>query len=169
MAEVILTEDISKKIGILSLKLRDMTPFFRDLADAELSSTKFRYIAEEDPQGKRWPDPFTVRRDGGNARRSQQFRNPWGYVVASNYHAAPPGYHFFSSSRGDKIMRDTGTLFSSIGRAYGKDYAIVGTNVEYAEKNQNGEGVKKREFLGINKKTFENVQNLITFYLGGSR
>lgn len=144
-----------------------MTPAFKDIADYEWAATKLRYTKETDPDGKKWPDPFTIRRDAEGGRNTD-FNNPWGYVVASNYHAAPQGYHFFSRARGDKIMRDTGTLFASIGRAYGKDYAVVGTNIEYARKNQTGTGgVKARPFLGINNKTLTNVRKVVGFYLGG--
>lgn len=152
-----LQDNVSKELDKLAGKIDDMTPVFKDIADYEWSQTRLRYTKQVDPEGKRWPNPFTIRRDGGNARRMQGV-DPWGYVVKSNYHAAPPGYHFFDAGRGDKIMRDTGTLFSSIGRSYGKDYAIVGTNIEYGKKNQEGDGVKPRPFLGINKKTFDNVK-----------
>lgn len=168
MADVKITGNISKEIENLTAKLKDMTPVFKDIADLELSATRLRFTKEVDPNGNKWPEPFTVRRDGGG-NRSQEFRNPWGYVVASNYHAAPPGYHFFDPARGDKILRDTGNLFNSIGRAYGPNFAIVGTNVDYARKNQEGDGVKARPFLGINQKTYENIKNLTEFYLTGAK
>lgn len=167
MADIKITENISKKLGKLKASISDMTPAFKDIADHEWSATKLRYIGEKDPEGNKWEKPFTVRRDGGGTR-SQKFRDPWPYVVASNYHAAPPGWHFFDAGRGDKILRDTGVLFNSIGRAYGKDFAIVGTNVEYGRKHQEGIGVKKREFLGINQKTLDNVKRVVDFYLAGA-
>lgn len=166
MAYIKIQETITKKLNHLASKIEDMTPAFKDIADYEFTQTKLRFNNEEDPEGKKWPNPFTIRRDGAGSRA--QGGNPWGYVVKSNYHAAPPGYHFFDSSRGDKILRDTSTLFNSIGRAYGKNYAIVGTNVEYARKHQEGIGVKQRMFLGINKKTLENVNKTIKFYLMGA-
>lgn len=169
MAQITITGNVSKELKKLENKLTDMTPVFKDIADYEWSQTRLRYTREQDPNGKKWPDPFTIRRNGGTnaGRRSQE--EAWGYVLASNYHAAPPGYHFFDAARGDKIMRDTGTLFSSIGRAYGKDYAIVGTNIEYAVDNQNGTGSRQaRPFLGINKKTYDNVKKVVEFYLMGA-
>lgn len=144
-----------------------MSPAFKDIADYEWSQTRLRYTKETDPQGNKWAKPFTIRRNGDGGTNTQ-FNNPWGYVVASNYKAAPPGFHFFDPGRGDKIMRDTGTLFNSIGRAYGKDFAIVGTNIEYAKENQNGtNGKTARPFLGINNKTLSNVKKVVRFYLGG--
>lgn len=166
MAEITIRNTITPLMSKLSKGVSDMTPAFKQIADYELAQTKMRYIREQDPDGKKWEDPITVRRDG-NGGRNTAFNNPWGYVVASNYHAAPPGYHFFDAARGDKIMRDTGSLFLSIGRAYGKDYALVGTNKEYAKKNQEGQGVKARPFLGINKKTIDNVKKVVKFYLMG--
>lgn len=168
MASITLDDkNLKKKLATLIKKMADATPAFRDIADLEWAQTRFRYIKEVDPEGSPWPVPFTVRRDGGVASRAQG-KDPWAYVIASNYHAAPPGYHFFDSARGDKILRDTGTLFNSIGRDFGPTFAIVGTNMEYAEKNQNGDGVKKRAFLGINRKTEQNVRQVLTSYLSGA-
>jgi phage gpG-like protein len=167
MADVKITGDISKKLNDLSKKLDNMSQPFRDIADYELSQTRLRYTKEVDPENKKWAIPFTIRRDGSGGRNTN-FNNPWGYVEKSNYHAAPPGYHFFDKARGDKIMRDTGTLFASLGRAFGKDYAIVGTNISYGKENQEGtNGKKARPFLGINKKTYDNVKKVVTFYLKG--
>ena len=152
------SKEFKKAIKELQSKLRNATPAFRDIANLELSETKLRYKNEVDPQGKRWPNPFTIRRDGGGSRLQGQ--DPWGYVIASNYHAAPPGYHFFRPGS-DKILMDTGTLFNSLGRAYGPNYAVIGTNVEYAKKLNSG----KFQFLGINKKTMQNVESVFTFYI----
>lgn len=157
-----------ERLRSLEKQLVDMTPIFKDIADIELSETKLRYIEEVDPDHRKWAKPFTLRR-GGPGQVNTAYDNPWAYVVASNYQAAPPGFHFFDSGSGDKILRDTSTMFNSIGRAYGKDFAAVGTNLEYAKKHQYGEGVKKREFLGINKKTIENIDQIINRRLGLSK
>lgn len=162
------SKDVKKRINLLSSKLNDMTPFFRDIADKELSSTKKRFIEQVDPDGNPWPDSFTIRRGTGPETGSgvRAISTGWQYVVNSNYHATPPGYRFFNKSKGDKILRDTGRLLKSLGRSYGKDYALVGTNVSYAKKHQEGIGVKQRKILGINKMTLANIENSITFYLG---
>lgn len=159
---------VTKKIKLLSSKLNDMTPFFKDIADKELSQTKLRFIEEKDPDGKKWPDSFSLRKGTGPETGSGRYAKTsgWQYVINSNYHAAPPGFRFFNRGRGDKVLRDTGRLLKSLGRAYGKDYALVGTNVQYAKDHQEGNGVKQRRILGINKMTIANIESSIKFYLG---
>ena len=56
---------------------------------------------------------------------------------------------------------------ASISTAYGKDFGIVGTNLEYAKKHQEGIGVEMRQFLGISKSTEGNVEDAINAFLGG--
>lgn len=163
MATITLSGNALTAIVELENRLEDMSPAFKDIADHELSETKLRYVKQQDPEGTPWPDPITIRRDGGGGANTA-FTDPWAYVVASNFHAAPPGYHFFDRGRGDKVLRDTGTLFNSISRAYGSDFAVVGTNIEYAQKLQSG----RFPFLGINAKTEENVLKVVEFYLVGS-
>lgn len=150
---------IQKKLADLSKKMEDMTPVYKEIADKELSQTKLRFKKGEDPQNKQWPDPITLRREATGVR-TQGFDNPWDYVIASNYKAAPPGYRFFNRGLGDKPLRDTGILFNDIGRAYGKNYAVVGTNLEYAEGLQEG----RFPFLGINKRTMQNIKSVLTTY-----
>lgn len=158
---------VIKALKNLAKSLDDMTPFFKDVADLELSRTKVSYLKEVGPDGKKWDEPFTLRR-GGPGQVNTSFEDPWRYVVASNYHAAPPGFRFFDRASGDKVLRDTGTMFNSISRAYSKTYAVVGTNVEYAKKHQYGDGVKQRAFLGINQQTIDDINKLIKEYLEGS-
>ena len=50
---------------------------------------------------------------------------------------------------------------------YGKDFAIIGTNVSYAKNHQEGLGVERRQFLGINEKTYKNINDAMTSYLKG--
>lgn len=145
-----------------------MTPVFKDIADSELSQTKLRFIDEKDPDDKSWPKPISIRRgegdETGSGERSRKAtwtsKQAWEYVLASNYHATPPKWRFFDSSSGDKILRDTGMLLKSMGRAYGKDYAVVGTNREYAPALQNG----RFKFLGINDLTYNNIDKTISSY-----
>lgn len=176
MAEIKISLDskeVSDLIKRLSSKLEDMTPAFKDIADLELSQTRLRFKNEEDPDGNKWPDSNTIRRGSGKGTGSGSRtkttgwnkKDAMGYFISSNFRAAPPGWHLFDSSGGDKILRDTGTLFNSIGRSYSKDSAIVGTNNEYAEKHQEGDGVKQRAFIGINQKTVQNVQKIFDQYI----
>lgn len=170
MATIVISETVTKGLNNLSKKLSNMTPVFKDIADYELMNTKLRYKQAIDPDLKEWPDPFTIRRgrsaESGSGRRTKRSgwsqKDAWKYTVAANFHATAPGYHFFDPFR-DRPMFDTGSLFASIGRAYGKDYAIVGTNKEYAGKLQNG----RFPFLGINNNTEIYVKKVVEFYLMG--
>ena len=141
-------------------KLKNMAPVWKAIADLELSQTKLRFIKEEDPQGNKWPDPKTIRRDNGGSSSSKE--GAWAYAIKSRFHALPPGWHFFRRGS-DKILRDTGVLFNSIQRAYTDNYAVVGTNTQYAKKLQEG----RFPFLGINKKTEDNIIYVLNKFLGG--
>lgn len=155
---------LSITLDKLDKGLKNLAPIFKNIADLELADTKLRFIQEIDPEGKKWEDPVTLRRDGSGTNMNE-FDNPWAYVVASNYHATPPGYRWWR--RPDKILRDTGTLFNSIQSSYGYNYAIVGTNLEYAKKHQDGIGVKQRKFIGPSKKTKDNIHKAVNAYLKG--
>lgn len=140
-------------------KLSNLTEVFKQLAALELSATKQRYIKEVDPDFNKWPDPITLRRDG----KPTQVRDAWEFFKENHY--VPKGWRWWR--RPDKILRDTGVLFNSIGSAYGYNYAIVGTNVSYGRNHQEGIGVKQRKFLGINKDTERNIDRVMKNYLKG--
>lgn len=150
-------------LGKLNKGLSDMSPLFRNIAELELSETKLRFNDQKDPDGKNWPEPITIRRNSPSSGGGYSQQEAWNYVLKSNFHAVPNGYHWFSKSRGDKVLRDTGTLLASIGSASGKDYAVVGTNMEYANKLQKG----RFPFIGINKLTVSNVNEAVDSYLKG--
>lgn len=168
MASVKINENITKGLRELEKRLEDMTPVFKALADLELGQTKIRFTDQKDPEGKKWPEPNTIRRgkgpETGSGSRTKTTawsgKEAWDYVVASNHYATPPGWRFFNKAKGDKVLRDTGMLLKSIGRAYGKDFARVGTNREYAPKLQSG----RFPFLGLNEKTMENVSETLSIY-----
>lgn len=154
----------SKKLANLgngAKKLKSLAPVFKAIADLELSATKLRFIKQEDPDGKKWPDPITIRRDGTVTGGGLTHAEAWSYVVKSNYQGMPKGWHWFKSS--DKIMRDTGVLFNSIQRGYTDTYAVVGTNISYGKTLQAG----RFPFLGINKKTEDNIVFVLNKFLGG--
>lgn len=168
MASIVL--DISgalKELERINGGLQNQTSLFKSIADSELSETLLRFRSETDPEGKKWAASNTIRRDGGGGRGPYTREQSWNYVLKSNYHAVPPGWHWFDRSRGDKALTDTGTLRRSIGISYGPDYGIVGTNLEYAKRNQEGDGVRKREFLGVSKRTISNVENILQMYIKG--
>ena len=155
---------LAKAIQNLTKKLENMTPAFKDIADLELSETKLRFKDQVDPQGIKWANSVTIRRDsGGSKYRPEVARRLFlerGVIL--------PGWHFFNPGMGDKILRDTGQLYKSLGRAYGPDYAIVGTDKEYANDVQNGGGKRiARPFLGINERTLENVRFVSEKYIKG--
>ena len=157
-------EKLQSKIEKLRASLKDMTPVFKDIADLEWSQTKLRFTKQVDPTGKPWPDPITLRRDGDGGRNTAYtLDQAWDYVIKSRFHAAPPGFHFFSKARGDKAMRDTGTLFNSIGRSYGPNSATVGTNLSYAKKLQTG----RFPFIGLNERSIRNVESVLNKYMKG--
>lgn len=137
------------KFKRLQKNLKNPEKIYKAIADLELSQTLVRYKREVDPQGKRWK--ATIR----------------------------------SIKKGGKILIDTAVMFNSIGRRFSKYFALVGTNIKYAKYHQDG-GVynvpahtrksstgkiysvrsydlntPQRAFLGINKKTIENVTAVI--------
>lgn len=154
--------DIDKIIGKLkklSGNLSDMTDFYREVSQLELSNTLLRFREEKAPDGTKWRDPITLRRSGGGSASSKE--QAWGYWKASNFHAILPGWRFFSRAQGDKVLRDTGVLNQSIQRVSGKDYAEVGTNVQYGKHVQN----LGFPFLGISKQTEKNVVKVFMDYM----
>lgn len=168
MASVVF--DVRKAISGLSglnKGLGDKTKLFKAIADLELSDTMFRFRDQEDPEGKKWPDSKTIRRDASGSVGGYTQEQSWNYVLKSNYHAVPPGWHWFNPGMGDKVLTNTGTLRRSIGIAYGPDYGIVGTNLSYAKKHQEGDGVAMRQFLGVSKLTESNVEQALNLFLGG--
>ena len=143
--------------------LYDFSEFFRNVADLELSDTKLRFDKQVDPNDKPWPDPITIRRDAGGNRGGFTREQSWNYVLKSNFHAVPKGWHWFDRNR-DKVLRDTGTLFNSLSRDFGKDFAIVGTDLSYAEKLQTG----RFPFIGITSRTESNLDIAMNAFLKGA-
>lgn len=160
--KIAIHENVTHGLRELSKSIKDMTPVFKDIADKEWSETKMRFKNQVDPNFKKWPMPITLRRGKGEETGSgvRSTKRGWDYVVSANFHATPPGYRFFDPTK-DKILRDTGRLMKSIGRAYGSNYAIVGTDVEYAKKLQDG----RFSFIGINAKTLSNVRMIVNKYM----
>lgn len=144
-------------------QLYDFTKFFQYVADLELADTKLRFKKQVDPSDKPWPDPITIRRDAGGNRGGFTRKQSWNYVLKSNFHAVPKGWHWFDRNR-DKVLRDTGTLFNSLSRDFGKDFAIVGTDLSYAEKLQTG----RFPFIGITSRTESNLDIAMNAFLKGA-
>lgn len=159
MARIVLDfKDAFKKIKSLEDGFKDMSEFFQNVADLELSSTLLRFEDEIAPDGSLWRDPIVIRRDGGGSQYSKS--HAWHYWKKSNFHAIPEGWHFFNRGQ-DKVLRDTGNLFQSIQRAFDKNSAEVGTNIQYGKHVQD----KGFEFLGISDTTEENIQEAFTAFV----
>lgn len=162
-----------KKLDEVPNKFRNMKEVYRQIAELELAQTKLRFIKQVEPgdenqsEGKKWPDPIAIRRVGG-AARSGGFspEQSWNYVLKSNYQAVPPGWRWFQSGN-DKVLRNSGVLFNSLDSRYTNTYAAVGTDIEYAEKLQEGDGNQGFRFLGINFKTKQNVEYVMKKFFGG--
>lgn len=162
MASIVFdARDVLRKLGALSGGLKNMEELFRNIADLELSQTSLRFRDGEAPDGSKWRDPISIRRDAGGSSFTREAA--WGYWKASNFHAIPQGWHFFNRGQGDKPMIDTGQLSQSIQRVFGRDYAEVGTNLKYGKYVQ----ALGFTFLGVNKKTEENIEDAYENYIKG--
>lgn len=162
MASIVFdAKDVLKKLGALNGGLKNMEELFRNIADLELSQTSLRFLDETAPNGEKWRDPITIRRNAGGSRFSRA--EAWGYWKASNFHAIPSGWHFFNRGSGDKTLTDTGQLSQSVQRVFGRDYAEVGTNLKYGKFVQ----ALGFTFIGANKQTEENIEDAYENYIKG--
>jgi len=139
----------------------DMTPLFRAISQLEGKDTALRYRDGKKPDGTKWRDPIAIRRDRGGSRFNKE--QAWHYWKSSNFHAVPKGWHEFSRAQGDKPMVDTGQLMQSITNLFGKDYAMIGTNLKYG-KYVHALGF---EFLGATKDTEKNIRSAYKSYVKG--
>lgn len=64
-----------------------------------------------------------------------------------------------------KVLQATGRMRASISYRVANNSVIVGTNVGYAYKHQVGEGVPKREFLGISDRNKQDIISILDEYL----
>lgn len=171
MAKVIFdAKKALESMSRLAEGLADQSQLFKNIADYELKDTLLRFKKGVKPDGSKWPDPYTIRRGDGLGTKdvNRSTGEAWddesarAFYFASRMTSAPKGWHIFDPTK-DKVMRDTGNLMNSISREYGKSYAVVGTNVEYAEKLQDG----RFPFIGMTKKTNKNINNSVKAYLKG--
>jgi phage virion morphogenesis protein len=73
-----------------------------------------------------------------------------------------------AKKQGGKTLIDTGRLRSSITFATSKTDVFIGTNVVYADIHQFGsdeKNIPQRAFLGVNKKTQNNVRSVLKKFL----
>jgi phage virion morphogenesis protein len=67
-----------------------------------------------------------------------------------------------------KTLQSTGRLRSSLAYRAESDRVVVGTNVSYAAKHQLGQGVPRREFLGVNRQDLKEIASILQDYLASS-
>lgn len=150
--------ELVKKLRSLNKGIKTMTPFWRNFSDLELMDTRLRFNDGESPEGVKWRNPISLRRDAGGSEFSQS--QAWWYWKKSNFHAVPKGWHFFIAGQ-DKVLRDTGNLFNSIQNRYSKNSMEVGTDLKYGRHVQN----KGFEFIGRTNKTDDNAKEAFTAYI----
>lgn len=155
--------DVVKKLKVIDEKHSDMTPMFKMIAEFEKSQTLLRYKDEVAPDGTKWRNPIAIRRDGTATPNRMDKSRAWHYWKFSNFKAVPKGWHTFDRGLGDKTLRDTGVLMNSIQEKFGKDFAMVGTNIKYGQYVTN----LGFNFLGVNNKTISNVRKAYSLFMRG--
>lgn len=109
----------------------DPSPALREIGEAVLLSTDTRWDKEIDPFGNRWKP-----------------NSP--YTIAKKR----------AEGRIQKILQSRGILRSSIRYRVDSGRLIVGTNISYAEENQN-----ERQFLGFSKEDVAESIKIMDQYL----
>lgn len=158
--ELINFKEVIGKLKATNDSLVDMSPFFKEIGFREVGTTALRFKDQEDPEGVKWRDPKTIRRDAGGSEYSQAAA--WAYFKKSNFWALPKGWHRFISGV-DKAMIDTGNLRNSVQSFFSKDEAFIGTNLKYGNYVQ----ALGFNFLGVSDKTRENIKEIYQLYLKG--
>ena len=123
----------------LIARLRDPAPALNEVGAFLERKTKFRFAKQVDPSG-----------------------NPWAPLAAST----------IANKRRRKapkeILRDTGTLDSSITFTTGRDEVRSGTSLEYAEWLQKGtKRMPARPFLGFEAGDEAAIQKIFARYYSG--
>lgn len=124
--------DVSNRLLELQRKINDLTPAMKNIGEYMLLSTDTRFRTESDPYGNKWQP---------NSPRTIARKRAEGKIL--------------------KVLQSTGRLRSSIAYKADRDSVVVGTNVSYAPKHQLGQGVPKREFLGVGQKDNEEILVII--------
>ena len=158
--EIINFREVLDKLKKTNDSFKDMSPFFKEVAFRETGTTKLRFEDQEDPDGNRWRDPITIRRDVGGSQYSKEAA--WAYWKKSNFHALPKGWHEFRSGE-DKALIDNGNLMGSIQGLSSKNEAFIGTNLKYG-KYVTALGFR---FLGVSDATKENIKEIYQLYMQG--
>ena len=128
---------IQKKLRDLKAKVTDLTVVMKNIGEVLLDSTDQRFAKEQDPDGRPWIP-----------------NSP--YTIAKKK----------TLKRIQKVLQDTGRGRASISYRATPSSVAVGTNVPYMVKNQLGQGVPKREYLGISKKDEAEMVIVLDDFLG---
>lgn len=136
MADPILSITLSDKsvrdrLQQLQRKTGNLQPAFENIGQYLLLSTDTRFQQETDPQGNRWKP---------NSPQTIAEKKAKGRIL--------------------KILQNTGRLRDSINYTASRDRVVVGTNVQYAAKNQ-----KERQFLGISTEDEREIVAILDSFL----
>jgi phage virion morphogenesis protein len=131
-------EQLLNKLNALAEALDDMTPFFQELGEELLNSTRARADANIDPDGKRWA-PLS---DEYAARKAK-----------------------IAPASAGKILRLYGYMFGRMNyRPSAKDL-ILGTPQVYGIYHQEGTSkMPQRRFLGLSTDDENTIEDLILEY-----
>ena len=126
------------KLDALSNALGDMTPFFRDLGEELLISTRARAEQKVDPRGQTW-QPLNAK------------------YAARKAKIAP-------ASAG-KILFLHGYMFGRMNYRASPRELVLGTPQQYGVYHQEGTSrIPKREFLGLSSKDESTLEDMILNY-----
>jgi phage virion morphogenesis protein len=130
--------EVNSRLNELQRKVSDLTPVMKNIGEYMLLSTDTRFRTETDPYGNGWQP---------NSPRTIARKRAEGRLI--------------------RVLQSTGRLRSSISYKADRTSVVIGTNVSYAAKHQLGQGVPKREFLGINEKDNQEILTLLNTALVG--
>jgi len=143
------TEELDRLAEKMKKKLGDLTPVMRDSANVMHSSVQRNF--DEGGRPDKWPDLA----ESTKKYKTKHKGTPYPMLVFSVN---------VPSSRGGRGYR-TKKLRQSIHPQWGKDYAKVSTNVDYAVYHQEGYGVPKRAFMVWQTQDIRNIEDLFGRYL----
>jgi len=130
--------EVNSRLNELQRKVSDLTPAMKNIGEYLLLSTDTRFRTETDPYGNRWQP---------NSPRTIARKRAEGRLI--------------------RVLQSTGRLRSSISYKADRTSVVIGTNVSYAAKHQLGQGVPKREFLGINETDNQEILIILNTELVG--
>ncbi len=131
--------EVNARLTELQRKINDLTPAMKNVGEYMLLSTDTRFRSETDPYGNKWQP---------NSPRTIARKRAEGRI--------------------QKVLQSTGRLRAGISYKADRDSVVIGTNVSYAAKHQLGQGVPKREFLGVSQKDNEEIAIILATFLSST-